>query len=107
MVRSGDWKYIFMANGGREQLFNLKEDPQERTLRNADAPQVLTRLRRIATEGCFQPGVSDALEGADLKKFPYTQYDRKGRIAQMDRSRGVEGFPSHPADVLEGWEFDI
>ncbi|MGH7484933.1 MAG: sulfatase family protein, partial [bacterium] len=29
MVRQGEWKYIFFANGGREQLFNLRDDPHE------------------------------------------------------------------------------
>jgi hypothetical protein len=40
MVRSGDWKYIWMANGGREQLFNVKEDPNELTF------NVVTTQRR-------------------------------------------------------------
>ena len=29
MVVTDQWKYIFMANGGREQLFNRKKDPNE------------------------------------------------------------------------------
>jgi choline-sulfatase len=29
MRRRADWKYIFMANGGRELLFNLSDDPSE------------------------------------------------------------------------------
>ncbi len=29
MVRQGDWKYIWLANGGRELLFNLTRDPGE------------------------------------------------------------------------------
>jgi len=29
MVVKDEWKYIFMANGGREQLFNLQADPDE------------------------------------------------------------------------------
>ena len=29
MVVTDEWKYIFMANGGREQLFNRKRDPNE------------------------------------------------------------------------------
>ena len=31
MARSGDWKYIYFANGAREQLFDLKSDPNEMT----------------------------------------------------------------------------
>jgi arylsulfatase len=29
MARGGEWKYIYLANGGREQLFNLQSDPHE------------------------------------------------------------------------------
>ena len=29
MVRNQQWKYIFMANGGRQQLFDMQTDPQE------------------------------------------------------------------------------
>src|SRR5207249_8024603 len=29
MVVTDEWKYIFMANGGREQLFNLTRDRNE------------------------------------------------------------------------------
>ena len=29
MVVTDEWKFIFMANGGREQLFNLRQDPNE------------------------------------------------------------------------------
>ena len=38
MVRYKNWKYIYMANGGREQLFNLDSDPSEmNNLVNAEA----------------------------------------------------------------------
>ena len=45
MAREGPWKYIWMANGGREQLFNVVSDPQE--LRNVAREQadITSRLR--------------------------------------------------------------
>src|SRR5690606_9779348 len=30
MVTDGEWKYVYYDQDQREQLFNLKEDPQER-----------------------------------------------------------------------------
>jgi arylsulfatase A-like enzyme len=43
-VREGDWKYIYNATAGRDELFNLKLDPAE--LRNAAREQG-ERVRRL------------------------------------------------------------
>ena len=118
MIRQGDWKYIFLANGGREQLFDVAEDPQELDNRLTapaclqirllpeDQPQpeapvaVARRLRRLAVQRCRVPGAAAALQDNDLRAFPYRERPR-GRIYQFDRSRGVIGFPARPADVLK------
>ncbi len=99
MVRSGAWKYIYMANGGREQLFNLEDDPQELRQRLDDAPDVAGRLRAWALESLKQPNAERALDGGMLKVFPFEARPPR-RIYQFDRSRGVKGFPENPADVL-------
>jgi arylsulfatase len=99
MVRHGDWKYIFMANGGREQLFNLNQDPHE--LRNAMASHadIAKQLRSKAAAACDRPGAREALDGAKLRSFPFEER-RRERIYQFDKSRGVTGFPTSPEDVL-------
>ena len=102
MVRSGDWKYIYLANGGRAQLFNTAEDPEEVVNRIAADRGVANDLHRLAVEACGHPGASDALEGDNLRSFPYTKW-KASRIYQFARSRGVDGFPDHPRDVLEPW----
>lgn len=100
MVRSREWKYIFIANGGREQLFNILEDPNELVQRLEDKPDVAARLRNIAIEALSVPNADRALENGALLKFPYEPHAR-GRIYQFDRSRGVRGFPKNPGDVLK------
>ncbi len=45
-ARRGDWKYV--ASGDEEALYNLAEDPGERTDRAADQPGLLRELRRAA-----------------------------------------------------------
>jgi choline-sulfatase len=118
MIRQGPWKYIFLANGGREQLFNLAEDSQElhnqlaapttlqiRLLPEDQPPSeapvdVARRLRRLAVQRCTVPGAAAALLGNDLRAFPYRERPR-GRIYQFDRSRGVAGFPARPEDALK------
>ena len=99
MVLQGPWKYIYMANGGREQLFNLDEDPQELRLANRDYPDVLRSLREMAITRLAGSGAAPALSDRGLLAFPYRDRPRE-RIVQMDGSRGVNGFPAHPRDVL-------
>ena len=103
MVREGEWKYIYMANGGREQLFNTAEDPDELHELAADKSDVATRLRDLAAEAAQGINVGRALEAGKLKALPYRERPRN-RIYQFDRSRGVTGFPAHPRDVLDDWE---
>lgn len=98
MIREGDWKYIFMANGGREQLFNVTEDPEEKIQRIGDIPEVAERLRRLACLAVARPNCDRALEDGKLRVFPFRERPRQ-RIYQFDQSRGVRGFPAHPADV--------
>ncbi len=99
MVRDPDWKYIYIANGGFDQLFDLRTDPQERHNRADARPDVARALRAAAVAACDVPGARDALEGGELRPFPFRARPLT-RIYQFDRSRSVRGFPAHPADVL-------
>ena len=98
MIREGDWKYIFMANGGKQQLFNTSTDPNELHSRVQDTPEVLDRLRRLACLALSRQNVNRALDDAGLKQFPEINRP-KGRIYQFDHSRGVFGYPKSPADL--------
>ncbi len=102
MVRHADWKYIFLANGGREQLFNVREDPHELRNRVSLDRNVALALRGRAIQACDKPEARQALNGTDLKVLPFEARPLI-RIYQFDRSRGVTGFPRSPADVLNHW----
>lgn len=99
MVREKHWKYIYFANGAREQLFNVSEDPMELRQRVADAPDVAKRLREVAVEACKRPNVDRALDSGGLRAFPFEARPLR-RILQFDRSRGVTGFPKHPSETV-------
>jgi choline-sulfatase len=102
MVRDPQYKYIYLANGGREQLFNLDDDPHELCNLAESEPGTATRMRQTAMAACRQPGAQDALEGEDFKYFPFKKWEWQGeRIYQFDCSRGIQGFPQHPSDVQE------
>ena len=100
MIRNEQWKYIFLSNGGREQLFNLRTDPHELHNVAADYPDIVSVMKSQAANACKTPGAADALDAMGLlRDFPFQERPRP-RIYQFDRSRGVEGFPAHPAEVL-------
>ncbi len=103
MVRDAEWKYIYMANGGQEQLFNVSEDPHELRQRTVDRPDVVDQMRAAASEALRRPNADRALdENGALRAFSLQERAIQ-RIYQFDRSRGVAGFPENPADALKGF----
>jgi len=103
MVVTNEWKYIFMANGGREQLFNLKRDPNELSNCVRSSLGIRGDLYALAGKACRTPGAMDALDGDKLRVFPFRKRTPT-RICQFDRSHGVLGFPDRPEDALEGFD---
>ncbi len=103
MVVTDEWKYIFMANGGREQLFNLSRDPNELSNCVASASKIRDDLRAFGVQACHVPGAIDALVGDKLHAFPFRERART-RIYQFDESYGVVGFPDKPEDALKGFD---
>jgi len=103
MVLTKEWKYIFMANGGREQLFNRRRDPNELSNCVSSSERIRDDLYALAVQACRVPGAMDALEGDKFRAFPFRERART-RIYQFDRSRGVLGFPDKPEDALQGFD---
>lgn len=91
MVRSGNFKYVFLANGGREVLFNVAEDPAEREDLSAERAAVAADLRAAAVEALSTAGIGDALANGTLRAFPFKARPLR-RIYQFCPSRGVLGF---------------
>ena len=102
VVRDADWKYIFLANGGREQLFNVTEDPDELTQRMDQAPEVAERLRQMAADYLTASPGEVALENGPLRAFPFKARPTDKRVYQFAGDLGVHSFPEHPEDVLKG-----
>jgi choline-sulfatase len=100
MIRQQDWKYIYLANGGFEQLFHLKDDPMESINLAPTRREVCSALRAKAVIACQVRGAQAALNQDDLRAFPYHARPLQ-RIYQFDRSRNVKGFPTRPQDLFE------
>ena len=94
MVRQGDWKYIWLANGGRELLFNLRLDATESRSLVLHEPAILASLRAraisvLSSRELTQPAVA---QGA-LLALPFAPFPRV-RIKQF--ARGVTDFGQGP-----------
>lgn len=92
MVRDERYKYIYMANGRREQLFDLINDPYELDEVCAKFPEVHTRLKEAAIKQLtnIQP-LNPALESGGLLGFEYKPME-KFRIHQFASDLGVRDF---------------
>lgn len=101
MARQGSWKYIYLANGGREQLFDLDHDPHELSNVAETKRDIADLLRQKAVAACDRPELRATLDGKGLRAFPFEARPLR-RIYQFDHSRGVTGFPKRPQDVRFG-----
>ncbi|MBU9737706.1 sulfatase family protein [Diplocloster agilis] len=91
MIREGRYKYIFLSNGGLEQLFDLREDPEEYenliSIRTRDADEFRMKLKEI----CSRPGLKQSMENGEMKTFPLT-YRPLMRIHQFEFSKNIRDF---------------
>jgi choline-sulfatase len=103
MVRQDQYKLIFLANGGHRLLFDLANDPDELRPITDSHPGIVAELTAALVAELQAEGRADALTSSDdqqpqLWSQPYEVWERH-RIYQLDRSRGVTGFPEQPAEV--------
>ncbi len=90
MIRRGDWKYVWLANGGRELLFNVNANPHESIDYLPREPGVAARLRATLIELlASRPLTLPALAEKQLRSFPFESFPRV-RIKQF--GRGVTDF---------------
>lgn len=91
MLRTGDTKYIYIANGGREQLFDLKNDPRELTNLADRDTKLASEMRAQAERLCAREDLSDALDGQALRAFDYEERPHR-RIHQFEFSKNIDDF---------------
>jgi len=92
MVRSGDWKYVYAMNGGREQLFDVAANPRETEDRLGDRPDIAAQLRDAAIEHLREFGADEYLENGSLREVAFRRLEM-GRYIH-------ETYPTSPADAL-------
>lgn len=95
MLRTGVYKYIFHANGAREQLFNLETDPDEMcnvAERHAD---LCARFKSELEAYYKLYSFDEALSDGSLISYPFEKAKRNGYLNQ---------YPDWPKTVMsESW----
>lgn len=82
MFLESTFKYIFHCNGGRENLFDLKNDPDEMHDIAAENADYCAHCRNELTASYRQRGLNEALENGALKVLSESPYQRKGFLNQ-------------------------
>lgn len=92
MVRYENWKYIFMANGNREQLFDLSKDPKEMQNLAKERRDIAQALRAKVAEKCAsEPDLQGMVADNDLVSYPF-EARPLGRLHQFAFSRNITNF---------------
>lgn len=92
MVRKDNWKYIYMANGGRKQLFNLDTDPHELVNLATVETEVADHMHQLIIDKCKEePGLEMVVKNDDIYSIPYTQR-KLARLHQFDFSKNISSY---------------
>lgn len=83
MLRWRDYKYIYHTNGGRENLFDLKNDPDELNDISGTNTELCRTCRKQLVEYYRGHRFEDAYEDRELKKYPYEQPKVRGFLNQF------------------------
>ena len=93
MVRDKTWKYIYMANGGRELLFNLKDDSNELNQLAGKYPNMTKQFKEAALlEIQKRPSLKNALDNQRRLKVLSFKERPLTRIHQFDSSKNIDDF---------------
>jgi hypothetical protein len=85
-------------------FFDLDEDPNELENLAKDLPVIVERLKYQAIQECIRTGITEALDGDQLKAFEY-EPRKLERIYQFACAgdAGAPGFPT-PAQRINRWK---
>lgn len=92
MTHYKEWKYIYMANGGKEQLFNLQEDPMEMHNLIQSEKEIVEHLRLVTLQKCIDTSeLTSMTKNNQLISYPF-EARPLGRLHQFDFSRNITDY---------------
>jgi choline-sulfatase len=92
MLRYKEWKFIFMANGGRQQLFNLNEDPLEMVNLAESLPSLVEEMtERVIKKFLQETELQGMVHQEKLVWYPFEARVLQ-RLHQFDFSQGITDY---------------
>ncbi|MBJ9992303.1 MULTISPECIES: sulfatase family protein [Paenibacillus] len=85
MLRWDRYKYIYHANGGKENLFDLLEDPDEFNDISAEHPELCRDCREQLEAYYSAHGLEEALDGDGLARYDETEHVPRGYLDQSPK----------------------
>ncbi|HKL58182.1 MAG TPA: sulfatase-like hydrolase/transferase [Sphaerochaeta sp.] len=92
MLRWEEWKFIYMANGGRQQLFNLSEDPLEMKNLVGRWPGLVDAMtKRVVQKFSQEEELRCMVSEGALVSYPFEARPLQ-RLHQFDFSQDITDF---------------
>jgi len=92
MITNGRYKFIYMSNGGKIQLFDLLEDRYEVNNLSEVYPKIVEKFKNLLIEK-FESSIEPKkyIDDAGLIRYEFTQMPRH-RIKQMAEWKNITGY---------------
>jgi len=105
-VRTKSHKYALWASGGREELYDLDDDPMEMNNLVSVQPELAQKLRSYAIIWEKKYGLPDSLDGDMLRVYPEPEppTEDECRYVAINQGRWPENLPEDETDTVESYE---
>lgn len=105
-VRNKIYKYAAWASGGREELYNMVDDPQEMHNLASSKPEKVREFRSLMVEWEKEHGISGSLDGDMLKAFPEPKPPKEEdcRSVVINQGRWAENLPDDEKHTVESYQ---
>ena len=101
-LRTPKYKYALWASGGREELYNLEEDPTETQNLIADEPDLAANLRTRVLAWERSKGFRESFDGSDFRAFPEPDTPAEDpRKVVMNDGTWPDNLPDDEKDEVE------
>jgi arylsulfatase A-like enzyme len=105
-VRTKKHMYALWAAGGREELYDIDQDPEERNNLISAAPALAEEFRGIALAWEREQGLADSFAGGEFRTFPVPEAPEESscRAVVINQGRWAENLPADEGGLVESFQ---
>lgn len=85
MLRWDNYKFIYHTNGGKMNLFDMENDPEEFTDISAEHPELCLQCREAMAQYYQSYGFTEALNGDQLVSYDAQRHVPQGYLDQTPK----------------------